>query len=35
MLKPAVFTGRRDPWNNGKLVGHKAPGGWPRELQIW
>jgi hypothetical protein len=25
MLTPTVESGRRDPWNKGKLVGQKAP----------
>jgi hypothetical protein len=25
MLAPTVVSGRRDPWNKGKLVGQKAP----------
>jgi hypothetical protein len=25
MLAPTVESGRRDPWNKGKLVGQKAP----------
>jgi integrase len=25
MLSPTVISGRREPWNKGKLVGQKAP----------